>query len=260
MSRRAVAAVPLVVALGLVSAGCGGSGSASPDANVLTVSAASSLSGAFAQLGKAFEAAHPGLHITYNFAGSSTLAEQIVQGAPVDVFASASPATMQTVRDAGLVTNATNFASNVLEIVTPPDNPAEIAGIRDLRRPLSKVPVTVAMCEVTVPCGASTVALFERQGWQVGDMRIVSTEPDVKSVLAKVIAGEVDAGIVYVTDALAAGTQVHAVQIPVDQNVRSTYPIAVLTASTNPLAQQFADYVLSGQGQGVLAAYGFGAA
>ena len=242
-------AIAALFAFGLTACSSGGSRSEP----TLKVSAASSLTGAFTEIGKAFETTHPDASVAFNFGGSSALAEQIAQGADVDVFASASTSTMQGVLDAKLAANPVNFATNVLQIATPPGNPAHIVSVSDL----AKVGVKVAICAAEVPCGAAADNLFVNASVTVTP---VTREPDVKSVLAKVIADEVDAGVVYVTDVLVSGDKVTGVAIPADINVKSTYPIAILSASTNPFAAQFAAFVAGADGQAILARYGFGKA
>jgi molybdate transport system substrate-binding protein len=215
------------------------------------VLAASSLKEAFTTIGQQFEAANPGVKVTFSFAASSALAQQINSGAPADVFASASTSTMQQVVDAGGASSPTNFVKNVMEIATPPSNPAAIATVNDL----AKAGVKVALCQPQVPCGSTAQKVFTNAGVTV---KPVTLEPDVKSVLSKVTLGEVDAGVVYVTDVKAAGDQVKGVEIPDDVNASTTYPIAALTRSANTsTAQAFVDYVLSSDGQLVLKNAGF---
>jgi molybdate transport system substrate-binding protein len=211
------------------------------------------LTGAFTEIGKAFESTHPDASIIFNFAGSSSLAEQIAQGADVDVFASADIAIMQEVVDAQLAADPVNFATNVMQIATPPGNPANVGSVYDL----AKSSIKVAICAAQVPCGVDAIALFANASITVTP---VTREPDVKSVLAKVIADEVDAGVVYVTDVLVSGDKVTGVEIPANINVTSTYPIAALAESTNPFAAQFAAFVAGAEGQAILAKYGFGKA
>jgi molybdate transport system substrate-binding protein len=211
------------------------------------------LTGAFTEIGKAFESTHPDASIAFNFGGSSALAEQIAQGADVDVFASADTAIMQEVVDAQLAADPVNFATNIMQIATPAGNPANVSSISDL----AKSSIKVAICAAQVPCGVDAVALFANASITITP---VTREPDVKSVLAKVIADEVDAGVVYVTDVLVSGDKVTGVKIPTDVNVTSTYPIAALAESTNPFAAQFAAFVAGPEGQAILAKYGFGKA
>ena len=188
---------------------------------------------------------------TFSFAASSALAQQINSGAPADVFASASKTNMQQVVDAGGASNPTDFVKNVMEIATPPSNPANVTTVNDL----AKSSVKVALCQPQVPCGSTAQKVFTNAGITV---KPVTLEPDVKSVLGKVTLGEVDAGMVYVTDVLAAGSAVKGVEIPDNVNASTTYPIAALTKAPNPsTAQAFVAYVLSPDGQTVLKNAGF---
>lgn len=217
----------------------------------ITVLAAASLTEAFTTLGRQFEAAHPGASITFSFGPSSGLATQITEGAPVDVFASASTSTMDGVVAAKAAAAPTVFADNVLEIAVPASNPAGITALADLARP----GVTVALCQPAVPCGAGAATVLAAAGLTVTP---VTLEADVKATLTKVVLGEVDAGVVYATDVLAAGDTVTGIEIPSDVNAVTSYPIATLAASKNPdLATAFVDYVLSGDGASVLTAAGF---
>ena len=191
------------------------------------------------------------MKVTFSFAASSALAEQINSGAPADVFASASTKNMQQVVDKGGASNPTNFVKNVMEIATPPSNPANVTSVQDL----AKSSVKVALCQPQVPCGATAQKVFTNAGITV---KPVTLEPDVKSVLGKVTLGEVDAGVVYVTDVMAAGSKVKGVEIPDDVNASTTYPIAALTKAPNPsAAAAFVAYVLSPDGQTVLKSAGF---
>jgi molybdate transport system substrate-binding protein len=231
-------------------AGSGASSSASLSGNI-TVLAAASLTESFTKLGQQFEAAHPGTKITFSFGASSTLATQITQGAPADVFASASPKNMDQVVTAKAATTSTAFAKNVMEIAVPPSNPAHITAVADLAKP----GVKVALCAATVPCGTVARQVFTNAKVTVTP---VTNEADVKSTLTKVELGEVDAGVVYVTDVLSAGSKVKGVTIPDAVNASTKYPIASLTESKNAaLAQAFVDYVLSADGAAVLTAAGF---
>jgi molybdate transport system substrate-binding protein len=226
-------------------------GSSSLPAGTITVFAAASLMGTFTQLGKQFEAAHPGDTVKFSFGASSTLATQITSGAPADVFASAAPANMDTVVSAGDASNPQDFAKNTAEIAVPPDNPASVTSVSDL----AKSSVKVALCQPQVPCGVVAAEVFKNAGITV---KPVTLQPDVKSVLTQVELGNVDAGMVYVTDVMAAGTKVKGVTIPASQNASTLYPIATITSSNEPsIAQAFVAYVLSPTGQQVLAAAGF---
>jgi molybdate transport system substrate-binding protein len=217
----------------------------------ITVLAAASLTGAFETLGGQFQEAHPGTTVTFSFGASSALATQIDQGAPADIFASASAKTMDAVVAAGHATTSKPFAQNVMQIAVPPDNPAGITALADLAEPWVKV----ALCQVQVPCGSTAAQVFANAGLTVTP---VTEEADVKATLAKVRLGEVDAGVVYATDVLAAGDTVTGIAIPDDVNAATSYPIATLSASRNAvLAQALVDYVVSADGAAVLAAAGF---
>lgn len=258
--RRRLA--PVLVAVGLLLAGCS-SGSSDTSASTasstptppltgsITVLAAASLTESFTTLGTQFEAANPGVKVTFSFAGSSALAQQITNGAPADVFASASTKNMDSVVSAGDASAPVVFATNSMEIAVPPANPAKVTGVDDL----ASSAVKTALCQPQVPCGATAAKVFTNAKITVTP---VTLEPDVKSVLSKVQLGEVDAGVVYVTDVLAAGAKVMGVTIADDVNATTDYPIAPLTHSTHAeVASAFVAYVLSPDGQKVLSAAGF---
>jgi molybdate transport system substrate-binding protein len=186
--------------------------------------------------------------VTFSFAASSALATQVINGAPADVFASASPKNMQQVVTAGDASNPVNFVKNVMEIAVPPSNPARVVSVNDL----AKASVKVALCQPQVPCGATAAKVFKNAKITV---RPVTLQPDVKSVLTQVELGNVDAGVVYVTDVHAAGAKVRGVRIPDGVEASTEYPIATISKSGNPsLAQAFVSYVLSPAGQAVLTA------
>jgi molybdate transport system substrate-binding protein len=248
MGRRLAAGATAAVAVALV-AGCGSSSSDSGGGGTLHVFAAASLTEAFTTLGRSFEAAHPGTKVVFNFGPSSGLAQQITAGAPADVFASASPTTMQQVVAKGAAASSTPFVENVMEIAVPPDNPAAVDTLADL----AKRGVKVAVCQPQVPCGATAQKVFANAHVTV---KPVTEEVDVKSVLSKVELGEVDAGVVYVTDVRAAGVKVKGVPIPAPVNASTTYPIAAL-AKGGKTAQAFVSYVLSPAGADVLTRAGF---
>jgi len=215
------------------------------------VFAAASLKDAFTTIGRQFEAAHPGVRVVFNFGPSSGLATQITQGAPADVFASASVKNMDQAVTAGSASSPRTFASNVMEIAVPPTNPANVTQLSDLARST----VTVALCQKAVPCGATAAKVFAKAHLTVTPL---TQEVDVKAVLTKVSLGEVDAGVVYVTDVLAAGDKVKGIAIPTGLNASTTYPIATVTKAPNQAAAQaFTDYVLSPLGAGVLTSAGF---
>ncbi|MFI0418608.1 molybdate ABC transporter substrate-binding protein [Spongiactinospora sp. 9N601] len=231
------------------TAPAGGAGSA-PRATSLTVFAAASLTGTFTELGRRFEARHPGTRVRFNFGSSATLAQQIAEGAPADVFAAASPATMKTVQDASLAKSPAVFARNTLEIAVPADNPAGIAALADLARS----GVKVALCAEQVPCGAAAARALSAAGLKVTP---VTLEQDVKATLTKVELGEVDAALVYRTDVIASG-KVRGITFPEAGEAANDYPITVLSRSPAPdLARRFVDLVLSGEGGDVLTKAGF---
>lgn len=237
----------------VVLTGCSSAKSESGRGGEITVYAAASLTESFTTLGKRYEAAHPGTHIRFSFGASSTLATQITEGAPADVFASASTKNMAAVVDAGEAADPATFAANTLEIATPPDNLAHVTSLAGL----TASSVKVAVCDAAVPCGVAARKVFHNAGISV---RPATVEADVKSVLAKVQLGEVDAGLVYVTDVKAAGSKVHGVPIPAAVNASTQYPIAALTHAENAtLARDFVDFVRSSAGLAVLTAAGFSA-
>jgi molybdate transport system substrate-binding protein len=226
-------------------------GSSALPAGTITVFAASSLKETFTQLGTQFEAAHPGDTVKFSFGASSTLATQITSGAPADVFASAAPKNMNTVVSAGDASNPQDFAVNTAEVAVPPGNPANVTSVDDL----AKSSVKVALCQPQVPCGVVATQVFKNSGITV---KPVTLQPDVKSVLSQVELGNVDAGVVYVTDVKAAGAKVTGVPISASDNASTTYPIATISNSKNQsIAQAFVAYVLSPPGQAVLSAAGF---
>ena len=232
---------------GAVTAASSGGGS------TLTVFAAASLKETFTALGTQFEAANPGTKVTFSFAGSSDLAQQIVQGAPADVFAAASDATMKTVSDAGETAAApTPFATNTLQIAVAPGNPKGIASFKDLTRD----GLDVVVCAPQVPCGSATEKIEKATGVE---LKPVSEDSSVTDVLNKVTTGEADAGVVYVTDVAGAGDKVTGVDFPEAKEAVNTYPIAALKGSANvELAQKFIAYVTGEAGQKVLDQAGFG--
>jgi molybdate transport system substrate-binding protein len=248
-SRIRLAVILLVVAV--VAAGCGGnddtSGAGSP--TEIKVFAAASLTAAFNKLGEQYTAANSGTKVTFNFAGSQALATQIQQGAPADVFASADVPNMDKVKD--LVDTPQNFASNLLQIVVEKGNPKGVKTLEDLANPDLKV----VLAAPEVPAGKYAKQMLDKAGVTV---KPVSQEDNVKAVVTKVSLGEADAGIVYTTDVTAGGDKIQGVDIPKDQNVTATYPIAMVKASKQQQqAQAFVDLVRSPSGQQVLESFGF---
>jgi molybdate transport system substrate-binding protein len=247
----------LLVVLPLVVAACGGSGDdGDAEARELVVSAAASLTDAFTDLGFAYEEANPGVTVTFNFGPSDALATQISEGAPVDVFASASPTWMDAVQDEGPgVSGRTDFARNELTIIVPSDNPAGIESLDGL----TGDGVKLVIAAEGVPAGDYAREIFANTGISDEAMEnVVSNAEDVRAVVTAVASGEADAGVVYVTDVTAdVADEVSPIEIPDDVNVIATYPIAVVAGTEEAdLAQGFVDLVL-GDGQQTLAGYGF---
>ena len=233
-----------------------------PEPQTLTVFAAASLTDAFIEIGAAFEAANPGVTTTFNFGGSQTLRTQIEEGAPVDVFASANAKEMDTLVTGSFVTAdiAQVFLTNKLVVILPADNPAALEKLEDLANPGIKL----VLAAEEVPVGKYSRQAFDLMDASFGTgfkdkvlANVVSNEDNVKQVVAKIQLGEADAGIVYTSDAIAA-PDLKTIEIPADLNVIAKYPIAPLVNSENTeLAAQFIEYVLSAEGQSVLAKWGF---
>lgn len=232
------------MALGL--AGCGDDADRSP----VLVMAASSLTDVFAVMETEFEAANPDLDVQLNLAGSGSLREQILQGAPGDVFASANSATMTAVIQAGAAADSTVFATNELTIAVPAGNPAGIEGVQDLADP----DLLIGLCISSVPCGDFARRALELAGVNAS---VDTNEGDVRALLTKIEAGELDAGIVYVTD--IASAPVESVPLPGDIDLDIAYPIAPLGDAPNPDgARRFTEFVLSSAGRRILDDHGFG--
>lgn len=233
-----------------------------PEPRTLTVFAAASLTDAFTEIGAAFDAANPGVTTTFNFAGSQALRTQVEEGAPADVFASASGKEMDTLVTGTFVAAdvAKVFLTNKLVVILPADNPAALEKLEDLANPGIKL----VLAAEDVPVGK-----YARQALDLMDAsfgagykdkvlaNVVSNEDNVKQVVSKVQLGEADAGIVYISDSIAA-PELKSIEIPDELNVIAKYPIAPLVKSENAnLATQFIEYVLSAEGQAVLAKWGF---
>lgn len=236
--------------------------SATAQSRTLNVFAAASLTDAFTEIGKNFEAANPGVTVTFNFAGSQALQTQIEQGAPADIFASASESYMDTlVKDNYVAANAPqDFLNNKLVVILPKDNPAGLTALEDLAKPRIKI----VLAAEAVPVGKYALQALDLMDAKIGNnykakvlVNVVSNEDNVKQVVSKVQLGEADAGIVYTSDAVAA-PELKTIEFPLDLNVVARYPIAPLTKSENAdLAKAFIDYVLSTDGQTVLEKWGF---
>ena len=219
----------------------------------VTVFAAASLTDVFAAVGEAFEEAHPEASVTFSFGPSSGLVTQVIEGAPADVVATASEATMDELVEADVLDGEpVPFATNGLEIAVPPGNPGDVDGLADL----ADEDLVVALCAEEVPCGAFAREALEGAGVEPA---VDSEEQDVRALLTKVEAGEVDAGIVYRTDVVAAGDDVEGIAIPADDDVEATYPVAVPAGAGDvDAAQAFVDLLLSDEGRALLADAGFG--
>ena len=259
---RARLAVVGALAAGLL-AGCSAAGSApatsapgaaGPDdlTGTLVVQAAASLTGSMDDVARGFEAAHPGVTVTVSYGGSSTLAQQIVQGAPADVFASASDATMETVVDAGEASaDPRVFARNALEIAVPPGNPGRVTGLADF----ADAGRALALCAPEVPCGAAAAQAFAKAGVTP---QPDSLEQDVRAALTRVELGEVDAAVVYETDVRAAADRVEGVPLPDGVNVTTDCVVAPLAGSASPAAAAaFADHVVGDDARAVFQDAGF---
>ena len=218
----------------------------------LVVFAAASLTETFTELGKQFEAGHPGVKVTFSFGSSSTLATQINEGAPVDVFAAASPATMKTVTDAGNAEGTPEvFVRNLLEIAVPAGNPGEVEGLEDF----AKEDLDIALCASEVPCGAAADKVFTAADI---DPKPDTRESDVKATLTKVELGEVDAALVYRTDVNSAGDKVEGIEFDEAEDAINDYLIVALKeAEEADLAAEWVEFISSDEAQEVLEEAGF---
>lgn len=257
MLRRTPVSAALVVAIALFASACGptskaeGGGSESGLSGSLTVFGAASLTAPFNDAKARLVAGSRDLSLTYSFAGSQQLVAQIGAGAPADVVATADQETMGRLVAPGLVEPPVDFARNMLQIAVAPGNPKAIQGLADLARPGLKV----VLADPSVPAGRYSRQALDKAGVTV---KPVSLDLDVKSVLGKVTSGEADAGVVYVTDVMAAKTTVTGVDIPAMHNVVASYPVAVVKATRNRVAAQaFVDQLLHGPGRDALIAHGF---
>ncbi len=267
MKRYSGIAVFAALSLITLSSCSGGSGTASSTSTAassatavasasaapveLNVFAAASLNKAFPEIADTvLKETDPNIKVTFNFQGSSTLVDQMKEGAPADVFASADQKNMTKASDAKLVDTPKPFASNVLTLIVPKGNPAKITGLDS-----SLDGKKLVVCAEGVPCGNATKQLAEKLGVTLNP---VSEEQKVTDVRAKVESGEADAGLVYATDAKAAGDKVETIEIARANEVVNSYPIALTVSTKNKeAAQKFIDAVLSDKGQAVLKKYGF---
>jgi molybdate transport system substrate-binding protein len=238
-----------VVLVALVVTACGGSGEAEGE---ILVSAAASLTDAFGAVEAAFEEANPGTDVVLNLGSSSTLREQILEGAPADVFASANTSNVDQVVEAG--ENADDpeiVVTNSLQIAVPEGNPGGVTGLADF----ANEDLVIGLCAEEVPCGEFGREALANAGVTPS---IDTDEPDVRALLTKVEAGEVDAGIVYLTDVMSTEGAVEGIEIPEEDNVVAEYPVVALNGAPNPEgAAAFVEFVLSDEGQAILADFGF---
>jgi molybdate transport system substrate-binding protein len=255
----------ILIAMGHL-AGCAtkNSETTSSTQSTLIVLAAASLSDAFQEIGAQFEQSHPGVRVTFNFAGSQQLAQQINEGAPADIFASADENQIDAAASSGRVDplSAQNFAGNWLVVIFPHDNPAGISSLQDLSKPGTRIVLAAS----EVPAGKYSLEFLKKASGSDGFVptyaqdvaaNVVSYEENVRGVLAKVALGEADAGIVYETDA-AGNSSVQQLEIPAPLNISAGYWLVLLKDSAHLQASdQFVDYVLSKEGQAVLSKYGF---
>lgn len=252
MTRRpwVVSGVSLAVAVAMLAGSCG---SGAPSGTIV-VSAASSLGPAFERIAEEFTAVNPDVKVDLNLDGSSSLATQVLEGAPVDVFASADVVTMERVVDAGLLASSPQvFATNELVIVTRPENPAGIRMLEDLEGA-----GIVALCGAEVPCGRYAQQVLASAGVRL-DESMVTRGQNAGATLTAVAQGDAVAAIVYVTDVIGAGDAVTSLTIPDAVRVLATYPIAIVSTSSNErAARAFVDWVVGPDGQAVLAQLGFG--
>ncbi|HUG32757.1 MAG TPA: molybdate ABC transporter substrate-binding protein [Acidimicrobiia bacterium] len=242
--------IAVVLALGCMLGACGGA--ERTEREELIVSAAASLHDAFEEIESDFETANPNVDVVLNLAGSSTLREQILDGAPADVYAPAAVPHMDAVVDAGAVLGEpVVFARNRLQIAVPAGNPGEVESLHDF----ADAALFIGLCSEGVPCGDHARATLAKAGIAPS---IDSNEPDVRALLTKIAEGELDAGITYVTDVAGADGTVEGIDLPKDVNVIVEYPIAVLAASAHrDLAAAFVEFVITDRGQEVLGQRGF---
>ncbi len=246
-------ATALGAAVVLALAACAGEGRGDDSGRIaLTVSAASSLAGALARAEREFEAEHPDVDVTVNAGASSTLAEQIVRGAPVDVFAAADRRTMGRVTGAGAARGRPRvFARNMLQIAVPPEDRGKVRDLRDLARP----ELVIALCAEQAPCGSAATRVLAAAGVTA---QPDTFEQDAQATITKVRLGEVDAALVYRTDVLAAGKEAAGIDFPEAAEAVNDYLIVVLRSTRSvAVAQAFVDHLRGPRGQAALADAGF---
>lgn len=236
------------VAAALALTACSGAGAGEDEGRTLTVLAAASLTDVLSLVAADVEADHPGSTVELSFAASSTIVQQVAEGAPADVLALAGPGPLDQLPAELRRSEPVVFTTNSLSLAVPPDNPAGVTGVEDL----TSQGLRLVVCQPQVPCGAATSALLSGLGI---DPAVSSQERDARATITKVELGEADVGIVYRTDVAAAGDRVLGIDIPESVNVTTGYPI--LAVSDHELAAAFIQEVLSGRGQQHLADAGF---
>lgn len=243
----------LVLLIAMVVIGCGDDGGSSNPRGSITVSAAASLRGAFAEIGEAFTDANREVEVLFNFDSSSNLANQILEGAPAHVFASADQESMaQLMYLEAVEPEVEVFARNHMAIVVPPDNPAGISGLDDLANG-----GVISLCGESVPCGRYAAEVLTNAGVSIEESRVTRGQ-NATATLTAVTEGDAVAAIVYATDAAAAGESAKVIENPAELDVTASYPIGVVAGTDNKAtAEAFVEFVLGDAGQSILASYGF---
>lgn len=252
---RTAAVAVTVAAVALLLGACGDDGGPAatdgPPQGTVTVLAAASLTDVVTELAEAFEDEHRGVEVRLSFGGSSSLREQVLDGAPADVYLSADRSNVDVLVEEGAARPPADLATNDLMIAVPRGNPARITGLADFAEPGH----LLGLCADPVPCGRLAREALARAGVTAS---VDTNEPDVRSLLTKVRAGELDAGIVYRTDVLAADGAVEGIELPEPHRVTTSYPIAVLTEAPNPVAAEaFVAFVRGPAGRSLLEDHGF---
>lgn len=246
------------LAVGAVSllASCGGGGDGSTTSDDVTgtvrVFAAASLTDVMDELARDFEEAEPGVDVEINVAGSSTLREQILEGAPADVFAAASHDVVEPLREGGEISMPSQvFAANSLVIATPAGNPGGVVGVESF----ADDDLLLGACAPGVPCGDLAATAFDLAGVEAA---LDTEEPNVRALLTKISSGDLDAGLVYATDVAAHNGDVELIPLPVGIEAINEYPVAVLDRAANPAAAEaFVDFLVAEPGRSLLAVHGF---
>jgi molybdate transport system substrate-binding protein len=251
-TAAAVVAVSMLAACGQDPGPADASGVSGDVSGDIAIFAAASLTEGFEEIAARFEAEHPEVSVVLNVGSSTALAQQILAGAPADVFASAAPSPMDQLTGAGMIDGTPEvFARNTLQIAVPAGNPGDVRGLSDFADP----DLTIALCAEQVPCGTAAAQAFDAAGITPAPDTL---EQDVKAVLSKVRLGEVDAALVYRTDVIAAGDDVRGISFPEAEQAVNDYPIGALADAPNPAAARaFVDHVLSSTSGQALADAGF---